>query len=48
MDEQNHDHEELAGSKFFWVTVLNILITIAEFIGGALSGSLSLISDGFS
>lgn len=47
MDEQNHDHEELAGSKFFWVTVLNILITIAEFIGGALSGSLSLISDGF-
>lgn len=32
-------------SKFFSVTVLNTLITIAEFIGGILSGSLGLISD---
>ncbi|QNQ81851.1 cation transporter [Lactobacillus sp. PV037] len=30
---------------YFWVTVLNILITVAEFIGGALSGSLALLSD---
>lgn len=47
MAEKNHDHEELAGAKFFWVTVLNVVITIAEFVGGALSGSLSLISDAF-
>lgn len=47
MAEKNHNHEELAGAKFFWVTVLNVVITIAEFIGGALSGSLSLISDAF-
>lgn len=26
--------------RYFWVTLLNIIITIAEFIGGAISGSL--------
>ena len=30
---------------YFWVTLLNIIITIAEFIGGAVSGSLALLSD---
>ena len=30
---------------YFWVTILNIVITVAEFIGGALSGSLALLSD---
>ncbi|GHP14629.1 cobalt transporter [Lentilactobacillus fungorum] len=42
-----HNHEELAGNRFFWVTILNVVITIAEFVGGFLSGSLSLISDAF-
>ena len=31
--------------RYFWVTLLNIIITIAEFIGGAISGSLALLSD---
>lgn len=31
--------------RYFWVTLLNIIITIAEFIGGAVSGSLALLSD---
>lgn len=31
--------------QYFWITILNIIITVAEFIGGALSGSLALLSD---
>ena len=31
--------------RYFWVTLLNIIITVAEFIGGAVSGSLALLSD---
>ena len=31
--------------RYLWVTVLNIVITVAEFIGGAVSGSLALLSD---
>lgn len=31
--------------RYFWVTLLNIIITIAEFIGGAISDSLALLSD---
>ncbi|WP_283679797.1 cation diffusion facilitator family transporter [Lentilactobacillus sp. Marseille-Q4993] len=37
----------MTGKKFFAVTVLNVAITVAEFVGGILSGSLSLISDAF-
>lgn len=40
-----HDHARLSGRKIFWVTVLNATITIAEIIGGILSGSLALLSD---
>lgn len=56
MSEHNHDHDHgagghthdvsnLSGKKIFWVTVLNATITIAEIIGGILSGSLALLSD---
>ncbi|MCI1467261.1 MAG: cation diffusion facilitator family transporter [Lactobacillus sp.] len=31
--------------KFIWVSLLNIVITIAEFIGGLVAGSLALVSD---
>jgi cobalt-zinc-cadmium efflux system protein len=41
----SHDVSQLSGKKIFWVTVLNITITLAEFIGGLLSGSLALLSD---
>lgn len=41
------DHEKVTGRRFFYVTVLNVLITITEFIGGFVSGSLGLISDAF-
>lgn len=43
-----HHHEhDLQGSKLFWTLLLNLLITIAEFIGGIFSNSLALISDAF-
>jgi len=56
MSEYNHKHDHsvvghthdvlnLSGKKIFWVTILNAIITIAEIIGGILSGSLALLSD---
>ncbi len=41
------DNGVMSGNRFFAVTVLNIIITAAEFIGGIFSGSLALISDAF-
>jgi cobalt-zinc-cadmium efflux system protein len=49
MAEEHHHHHThahaLSGRKIFWVTVLNALITAAEFTGGFISGSLALLSD---
>ncbi|UQS85657.1 cation diffusion facilitator family transporter [Apilactobacillus apisilvae] len=47
MHEHNHEKSQMTGRRFFFVTVLNSTITIVEFLGGILSGSLSLISDAF-
>ncbi len=41
----SHDISELSGRKIFWVTLLNAFITVAEIVGGLLSGSLALLSD---
>lgn len=46
MHEHNHD-EAMSQQRFFTVTILNTLITLVEFVGGILSGSLSLLSDAF-
>tara|TARA_R110000787_G_C13427182_1_gene445321 strand:+ start:505 stop:1428 length:924 start_codon:yes stop_codon:yes gene_type:complete len=40
-----HDHSDLKGKKLLFTIGLNILITIAQVIGGLLSGSLALLSD---
>ncbi len=40
-----HHHHEVNSKGIGWTIFLNITITIAEFIGGILSGSISLISD---
>ncbi|MGI6745769.1 MAG: cation diffusion facilitator family transporter [Acutalibacteraceae bacterium] len=40
-----HDMSDLSGKKIFSVTVLNAVITLAEIIGGIVSGSLALLSD---
>lgn len=41
----SHGRAALSGEKIFWVTLLNAAITIAEIIGGVVSGSLALLSD---
>ncbi|MGM9910641.1 MAG: cation diffusion facilitator family transporter [Lacticaseibacillus absianus] len=37
--------KDQSSKRYLWVTVLNVIITAAEFIGGFLSGSLALLSD---
>ncbi|HOQ80082.1 MAG TPA: cation diffusion facilitator family transporter [Candidatus Cloacimonadota bacterium] len=52
-DHNHHDHhhhhhidpEAISPSQFRFVALLNFVITLAEFIGGFLSGSLALVSD---
>jgi cobalt-zinc-cadmium efflux system protein len=40
-----HNHSDLRGKKLGVSIILNILITLAQTIGGFISGSLSLLSD---
>ena len=42
---QNHDHSDLKGKKLLFTIGLNIFITLAQALGGLLSGSLALLSD---
>ncbi|MGZ0015719.1 cation diffusion facilitator family transporter [Yeosuana sp. AK3] len=41
----SHSHAELKGRNLFISIVLNIIITVAQVIGGLVSGSLALLSD---
>ena len=41
----SHSHNDLKGRNLLISIVLNILITVAQVIGGLISGSLSLLSD---
>jgi len=41
----HHEHAPLSGARLGLTIVLNLTITIAEVIGGVLSGSLALITD---
>ncbi|GAB6092648.1 cobalt transporter [Furfurilactobacillus curtus] len=38
---------KMTGARFLFVTLLNLLITVAEIAGGLVSGSLALLSDAF-
>ncbi len=40
-----HSHSDLKGRNLFISILLNILITVAQIIGGLVSGSLALLSD---
>ena len=40
-----HSHKQLKGTNLFISILLNILITVAQVIGGLVSGSLALLSD---
>lgn len=41
----SHSHSDLKGRNLFISILLNILITVAQVIGGIISGSLALLSD---
>lgn len=46
MDERHHHHHhDLSGTRLMIAIVLNLLITIAQFVGGIVSGSLALLGD---
>jgi cobalt-zinc-cadmium efflux system protein len=44
-DHSHHHHHTVSGVRLFWTIVLNISITVGQFIGGILSGSMALLSD---
>ncbi len=44
-DHNHSHHQHLHGKNLLFSIVLNIIITVAQFIGGLISGSLALISD---
>ncbi|MDC1379023.1 cation diffusion facilitator family transporter [Algibacter sp.] len=44
-NNNSHSHNDLKGRNLFISILLNILITVAQVIGGILSGSLALLSD---
>lgn len=41
----SHSHSQLSGNRLIFSIILNIFITVAQVIGGFISGSLALISD---
>lgn len=41
----SHNHSQLSGNRLIFSIILNIFITVAQVIGGFISGSLALISD---
>ncbi len=43
--DHGHHHHQVEGKNLLFSIVLNIVITVAQVIGGILSGSLALISD---
>ncbi|WP_026451847.1 cation diffusion facilitator family transporter [Aequorivita capsosiphonis] len=44
-ENHTHSHPDLKGRKLLFSIFLNIIITVAQVIGGVVSGSLSLLSD---
>ncbi len=44
-DHDHHDVESMGDKRLGWAIAVNMLLTIAQIIGGVISGSLSLIAD---
>ncbi len=40
-----HNHHAVSGKKLIWTILFNLVITLAEFIGGLITGYLALIAD---
>ena len=45
MSDHHHSHNHISGKNLFWTIVLNVAITVAQAVGGFVSGSLALLSD---
>ena len=45
MSHNHHHHHEVQGKNLLFSIVLNLVITVAQVVGGVFSGSLALISD---
>ncbi len=45
MEHHHHHHPSVSGKKLLFTILLNVIITVAQFIGGIVSGSLALLSD---
>jgi cobalt-zinc-cadmium efflux system protein len=45
MQETGHQHHEVSGKNLGLAVLLNLLITLAEAIGGIIAGSMALMSD---
>ena len=43
--KSTHNNVQLKGRNLIFSILLNVIITLIQFIGGLLSGSLSLLSD---
>ncbi len=43
--EQVHTHNRVSGRKLFWVILFNLGITLAEVVGGLITGYLALLAD---
>ncbi|MBX9807898.1 MAG: cation diffusion facilitator family transporter, partial [Flavobacteriaceae bacterium] len=43
--DHSHHHHQVQGKNLLFSIVLNLVITVAQVIGGLISGSLALISD---
>jgi cobalt-zinc-cadmium efflux system protein len=41
----SHDTNQVSGSRLLFTILLNLVITVAQIVGGLISGSLALISD---
>ncbi len=41
----SHAHHHHHGNKLGWAVFVNILLSVAQVVGGILSGSLSLVAD---
>ncbi len=44
-DHHHHDVDSMGDKRLGWAIAVNMLLTIAQIIGGVISGSLSLIAD---
>lgn len=44
-DHHHHDTENMSDIRLIWAIAVNVLLTIAQIIGGVISNSLSLVAD---